>query len=62
MSAVPGIGMYNMMLSMLNSDFDSLMRIGTETLLVAGSIAIAMVIVLSLISVVQAIRQHPKRR
>jgi len=62
MSAVPGIGMYNMMLSMLNSDFDSLMRIGTETLLVAGSIAIAMVIVLSLIRVVQAIREALRQR
>lgn len=45
---VPGAGMYNTMLSLLSDDIMETARIGTETLLMAGGIAMAILLVSAL--------------
>ncbi len=45
---VPGAGMYNTMLSLMSDDMLETARIGTETLLMAGGIAMAILLVSSL--------------
>ncbi|WAM32618.1 threonine/serine exporter family protein [Caldicellulosiruptor naganoensis] len=44
---VPGAGMYNTMIALIKSHFDSAIKTGIQTLLVAGSIAIALMLVTS---------------
>lgn len=46
---VPGAGMYYTMLAILESDVDKTAAVGTETLLMAGSIAVALLIVASIL-------------
>lgn len=45
---VPGFGMYNTMLYLLEGDFEMAASKGTETLLMAGSIALAILLIASL--------------
>lgn len=52
---VPGAGMYHTMLSLLNKDFSATAEIGTQTLLMAGSIAIAILIISSFIRTISLI-------
>ena len=52
---VPGAGMYHTMLSLLNKDFSATADIGTQTLLMAGSIAVAILVVSSFIRTISLI-------
>ena len=52
---VPGAGMYNTMLSLLNQDFAATAEIGTQTILMAGSIAVAILIISSFIRAISFI-------
>lgn len=49
---VPGSGMYHTMMAILDGNIQETASVGTETLLVAGSIAVALLTVSSLIKVV----------
>lgn len=53
---VPGAGMYNTMLAFLDSNFDNMTKVGSETILMAGSIAVALLMVASLIKAVVTIK------
>ncbi|WPX09767.1 threonine/serine exporter family protein [Anaerocellum danielii] len=44
---VPGAGMYNTMIALLKSQFELAIKTGMQTLLIAGSIAVAIMIVTS---------------
>ena len=46
---VPGSGMYHTMLSILEGNFRETASIGTETLLMAGSISVALLVIASVI-------------
>lgn len=54
---VPGAGMYNTMLAFLNHDFQKMAAVGTETLMMAGSIAIAILLVASFSKILAAAKQ-----
>jgi uncharacterized membrane protein YjjB (DUF3815 family) len=45
---VPGIGMYNTLSFVLNNDITSAVHVGMETIFMAGSIAFALLVVISL--------------
>lgn len=45
---VPGAGMYNTMIALIKNNIDEAIKTGFETLLVAGSIAIALMLVSSI--------------
>ena len=53
MCLVPGAGMYRCMLALLHHDMNSFASIGTETLLVAGAIAVGLLVMGSLIKVLR---------
>lgn len=53
MCLVPGAGMYRCMLSLLHHDMNDFASIGTETLLIAGSIAVGLLVMGSLIKVLR---------
>lgn len=57
---VPGAGMYYTMLAILDGDIQETASTGTETLLMAGSIAVALLIVSSLINIVFLIKKNAK--
>lgn len=44
---VPGAGMYNTMTALIKNNFDTAIKTGIQTLLIAGSIAIALMLVTS---------------
>ncbi|WAM34790.1 threonine/serine exporter family protein [Caldicellulosiruptor morganii] len=44
---VPGAGMYNTMIALIKNHFDIAIKMGIQTLLIAGSIAIALMLVTS---------------
>jgi uncharacterized membrane protein YjjB (DUF3815 family) len=46
---VPGAGMYYTMLAILDGDIEKTATVGTETLMMAGSIAVALLVVSSLV-------------
>jgi len=48
---VPGAGMYNTMVAFLDGDFSRMSIVGWETALMAGSIAVALLIMASLIKI-----------
>lgn len=50
---VPGAGIYNTMLSLLQNDMDGVVQNGVTTLLVAGSIAVGLLVVGSLIKILR---------
>jgi uncharacterized membrane protein YjjB (DUF3815 family) len=52
---VPGVGLYNTMLSLLRDDLSKAADTGVEAIFVAGSIAIALLVVISLTRVLSAI-------
>ena len=52
---VPGAGMYYTMLAILEGDIDKTASVGTETLLMAGSIAVALLVVDSVIKLISLI-------
>lgn len=54
---VPGAGMYNTMLAFLDSNFEKMTKIGSETILMAGAIAVALLMVASLIKVIVTIKR-----
>ncbi|WP_206458470.1 threonine/serine exporter family protein [Anaerovorax sp. IOR16] len=54
---VPGAGMYNTMLAFLDSNFEKMTKIGSETILMAGSIAVALLMVASLIKAIVTIKR-----
>lgn len=54
---VPGAGMYNTMLAFLNNNFTKMTQIGSETILMAGAIAVALLVVASLIKVIVTIKR-----
>lgn len=53
---VPGTGMYNTMQCILESDFKGAAKIGSETLFMAGGIALALLIIVSLARVIVAMK------
>lgn len=52
---VPGAGLYYTMTSLLNNDFDTAAKLGTQALFMAGSIAISLLLVASLTRFVRAV-------
>ena len=54
---VPGAGMYNTMLAFLEHNVDRTAAVGTETLMMAGSIAVALLVVASLIRILVAAKR-----
>jgi uncharacterized membrane protein YjjP (DUF1212 family) len=59
---VPGVGLYNTMLSLLRNDFAEAANYGIEALFVAGSIAVALLVVISLTRVLSAIYRNIIKR
>jgi len=55
---VPGAGMYYTMLAILKGNVDETASIGTETLLMAGSIAVALLVVASVIKLLVMIGRN----
>ena len=49
---VPGAGMYQTMLALLQEDLQATARIGTETLLITGAIAVAIIMISSFVRAV----------
>lgn len=54
---VPGTGMYNTMLSFLEGDFPKTASIGSQTVLMAGGIAVALLVVASILKVLVTIKR-----
>ncbi len=54
---VPGAGMYNTMLAFLDGNFEKMTKIGSETILMAGSIAVALLMVASFVKAIVTIKQ-----
>jgi uncharacterized membrane protein YjjP (DUF1212 family) len=52
---VPGIGMYKAMLQLIEGNYDAAMHIGAEALFMAGGIALALLVVISLARIARAI-------
>ncbi len=59
---VPGAGMYYTMRELLNGDYDAMMEVGAETLLMAGAIAVAILMVTSVFRMVQVLRAERRAR
>lgn len=57
---VPGAGMYYTMLAILEGDVDKTAAIGTETLMMAGAIAVALLVVSSLIKLIGLVERKQK--
>lgn len=58
---VPGAGMYRTMLGLLHQDFSAAAEAGTQTILMAGSIAVAILIVSSFVRGISTLA-HPDRK
>ena len=54
---VPGVGMYNTLLAFLEGDFKKTSHLGSETLLMAGGIAVALLVVASVLKVLVTIKR-----
>jgi uncharacterized membrane protein YjjB (DUF3815 family) len=54
---VPGAGMYYTMLAILDGDVDKTASVGTETLMMAGSIAVALLVVSSIIKLISLLER-----
>ncbi|MDR1422884.1 MAG: threonine/serine exporter family protein [Coriobacteriales bacterium] len=52
---VPGIGMYNTMLQLIEGNYDLAVRIGAEALFMAGGIALALLVIISLARIARAV-------
>lgn len=52
---VPGAGMYYTMLAILDGDFEKLATVGTETILMAGSIAVGLLVIASVARMITSI-------
>lgn len=61
MCLVPGAGMYNTMLALLNNDMDGFAAIGTQTLMAAGAIAVGLLVVGSLLRIIKTIIKKCKK-
>lgn len=59
---VPGIGMYNTMLFLIDSNLDAALSVGAQALFMAGSIAFAILVISSLARIVQVISNRLRRK
>jgi uncharacterized membrane protein YjjP (DUF1212 family) len=59
---VPGIGMYNTMLNLVNGNFDAALSVGAQALFMAGGIAFAILVISSLGRIATVIFGYLRRR